>query len=82
MAYPTEDGLVLGPVVDELGRRARAAGVGRAGVEAVVEVLVEGDEAAAVVGLGVVALEGGVGQLDERLGLVDKVAQARHGELG
>lgn len=73
---------MLGPEVDQLGGRAGAARVGRAGVQAVVEVLVEGDEAVAVLVLVVVALEGGVGDLDERLGFVHKVSQPWDGELG
>lgn len=73
---------MLGPEVDQLGWRARAARVRRAGMEAVVEVLVEGHEPVAVLGLVVVALKSGIGDLDERLGLVHKVAQARHSKLG
>lgn len=51
-------------------------------MQAVVQVLIQRHEPVPVLVLLVVALEGWVGDLDKRLGLVQEVAQAGDRELG
>ena len=69
---------MLGAEEDELGRLTAAV---RARMQQVDRALVEGDDALAV-GLGrVLGVPGRGGDLDERAGLVDEMAQAGDGEL-